>query len=79
MGIHGGDGGLLGQRGDAAGGYNNPNTSSAVAADGALKTVYDKSGNGGLPGAAIDNYDATRVTFINTGNVWGDSKFKYRA
>ena len=79
MGIHGGDGGLLGQRGDAAGGYQNPNTGSAVAADGALKTVYDKSGNGGLPGAAIDNYNATRVTFINTGNVWGDSKFKYRA
>ena len=78
MGIHGGSGGLLGQRGAAAGGYKNPNTGSQVAADGALKTKYEKSGNGGVPGAAIVGYDASRVTFINTGNVWGDSKYKYR-
>ena len=78
MGIHGGSGGLLGQRAAAAGGFDNPNTGLAVAADGALKTLYDLSGNGGIPGAAIDNYNATRVTFINTGNIWGDSLYKYR-
>lgn len=78
-GIHGGSGGLLGQRGAAAGGFNHDNSSLNEANDGALKTQYDNSGNGGLPGAAIIGYDATRTTFINTGNVWGDSKYKLQA
>jgi len=78
-GIHGGRGGLLGQRGAAAGGFVHDNPSLSVANDGALKTQYDLSGNGGLPGAAIKGYDASRTTFINTGNVWGDSKYKLQA
>ena len=78
-GIHGGRGGLLGQRGAAAGGFVHDDSSLSVANDGALKTQYDLSGNGGLPGAAIKGYDASRTTFINTGNVWGDSKYKLQA
>ena len=78
-GIHGGSGGLLGQRGAAAGGFTHDDASLNEANDGALKTQYANSGNGGLPGAAIIGYDATRTTFINTGNVWGDSKYKLQA
>ena len=77
-GIHGGSGGLLGHRGTAAGGYDHDDASLSAANDGALKTQYDLSGSGGLPGAAITGYDATRTTFINTGNVWGDSKYKFQ-
>ena len=78
-GIHGGTGGLLGQRGAAAGGFNHDDASLNEANDGALKTQYANSGNGGVPGAAIIGYNATRTTFINTGNVWGDSKYKLQA
>lgn len=78
-GIHGGSGGLLGQRGAAAGGFNHDNASLNESNDGALKTQYANSGNGELPGAAIIGYNATRTTFINTGNVWGDSKYKLQA
>ena len=76
---HGGNGGLLGQLGIAAGGFlnpprteNNPGTNYAQ---------YARSGNGGLPGSAIKGYDASRVTFINSteGSVWGDSAFKFKA
>lgn len=73
--IHGGSGGLLGQRGSGAGGYNHPDGN--IANPGTLNSQYDLSGNGGLPGSAITGYDATRVTFINTGKVWGDSKYKF--
>ena len=74
LGIHGGSGGLLGQRGTGAGGYNHPDGN--VANPGTLNSQYDQSGNGGTPGAAISGYDATRTTFINTGRIWGDSKYK---
>lgn len=75
LGIHGGSGGLLGQRGSGAGGYDHPGGN--IANPGTLKSQYDLSGDGGLPGSAIVGYDATRVTFINTGNIWGDSKYKF--
>ncbi|MDA9002799.1 hypothetical protein N9J19_00355 [bacterium] len=75
LGIHGGNGGLLGQQGTGAGGYNHP--AGNIANPGTLDSQYDQSGNGGLPGAAITGYDALRVTFINTGKVWGDSKYKF--
>jgi hypothetical protein len=75
LGIHGGSGGLLGQRGTGAGGYDHPGGN--IANPGLLTTQYDLSGDGGLPGAAIVGYDATRVTFINTGKIWGDSKYKF--
>ena len=74
LGIHGGSGGLLGQRGSGAGGYDHPGGN--IANPGTLKSQYDLSGDGGLPGSAITGYDATRVTFINTGKIWGDSKYK---
>ena len=75
LGIHGGSGGLLGQRGNGAGGYNHPDGN--VANPNTLNSQYDLSGNGGLPGSAIIGYDATRVSFINTGKIWGDSKYKF--
>ena len=75
LGIHGGSGGLLGQRGSGAGGYDHP--AGNIANPGTLKSQYDLSGDGGLPGSAIVGYDATRVTFINTGKIWGDSKYKF--
>lgn len=75
LGIHGGSGGLLGQRGNGAGGYDHPDGN--VANPNTLNSQYDLSGNGGLPGSAIMGYDATRVSFINTGKIWGDSKYKF--
>jgi hypothetical protein len=78
---HGGDGGLLGQLGIAAGGFNADDSSNNEANPGTNFAQYAGSGNGGLPGSAIKGYDASRVTFINSteSSVWGDSAFKFKA
>ena len=78
---HGGDGGLLGQLGIAAGGFDADNGSNSEANPGTNFAQYAGSGNGGLPGSAIKGYDASRVTFINSteSSVWGDSAFKFKA
>ena len=78
---HGGDGGLLGQLGIAAGGFNADDSSNNEANPGTNYAQYAGSGNGGLPGSAIKGYDASRVTFINSteSSVWGDSAFKFKA
>ena len=80
-GIHGGDGGLLGQLGEGAGGFTADNPSQSEVNPGTQYTQYDMSGNGGKPGSAIKGYDASRVTFINSteSSVWGDSAFKFKA
>ena len=76
---HGGNGGLLGQLGIAAGGFLNPPRTETN--PGTNYAQYARSGNGGLPGSAIKGYNASRVTFINSteGSVWGDSAFKFKA
>ena len=80
LGIHGGNGGLLGQLGTGAGGYNDDSDASQnVANPGTHYSQYAQSGNGGEPGSAIIGYDASRVSFINTGSVFGDSAFKLKA
>ena len=80
LGIHGGNGGNLGQLGIAAGGYNDDSDSGQnVANPGTNYCQYAESGNGGTPGSAIKGYDASRVTFINTGSVLGDGAFKLKA
>ena len=76
LGVDGGNGGALGHRGNAAGGHTDE-AGNVVANDGTFKTFYNLSGNGGYPGSAIKGYDATRVTFINTGNIYGDLKYKF--
>lgn len=80
FGIHGGNGGLLGQFGDGASGYNDDaDASQNVARNAVPYSEYAQSGDGGLPGSAIKGYDASRVSLINTGNVFGDSAFKFKA
>ena len=80
LGIHGGNGGLLGQLGTGAGGYDDSSDASQnVANPGTHYSQYAQSGDGGLPGSAIKGYDASRVSFINTGSVFGDSAFKLKA
>ena len=80
LGIHGGNGGRLGQLGSGAGGYNDDSDSGQnVANPGTHYSQYAQSGDGGLPGSAIKGYDASRVSFINTGSVFGDSAFKLKA
>ena len=80
LGIHGGNGGGLGQLGQGAGGYNDDSDSGQnVANPGTNYSQYAESGNGGIPGSAIKGYDASRVTFINTGSVLGDGAFKLKA
>ena len=80
LGIHGGNGGELGQLGIAAGGYEDDSDSGQnVANPGTNYCQYAESGNGGTPGSAIKGYDASRVTFINTGSVLGDGAFKLKA
>ena len=82
-GIHGGDGGLLGHAGIGAGGWTDEvhsgDADQSETNPGTIYSQYALSGDGGLPGSAIKGYDAARITFINTGNVYGDSKFKYTA
>ena len=80
-GIHGGDGGLLGQLGTGAGGFTADNSSQSEVNPGTQYSQYDMSGHGGKPGSAIKGYDASRVTFINSteSSVWGDSAFKFKA
>jgi len=80
-GIHGGDGGLLGQLGTGAGGFTADDSSSSEVNPGTQYSQYDLSGHGGKPGSAIKGYDASRVTFINSteSSVWGDSAFKFKA
>ena len=80
LGIHGGNGGRLGQLGSGAGGYNDDSDSGQnVANPGTHYSQYAQSADGGLPGSAIKGYDASRVSFINTGSVFGDSAFKLKA
>ena len=80
LGIHGGNGVRLGQLGSGAGGYNDDSDSGQnVANPGTHYSQYAESGDGGLPGSAIKGYDASRVSFINTGSVFGDSAFKLKA
>ena len=80
-GIHGGNGGLLGQLGIGAGGFVDDDASKSQTNPGTNYTQYARSGNGGEPGSAIKGYDASRVTFINSteSSVWGDSAFKFKA
>ena len=80
-GIHGGNGGLLGQLGIGAGGFTDDNASKSQTNPGTNYSQYARSGNGGEPGSAIKGYDASRVTFINSteSSVWGDSAFKFKA
>ena len=82
-GIHGGNGGLLGHCGIGAGGFTDDvhasDTDTSESNPGTNYSQYALSGDGGLPGSAIIGYDASRVTFINTGNVYGDSKYKFTA
>ena len=81
FGIHGGNGGLLGQLGIGAGGFVDDNASKSQTNPGTNYSQYARSGNGGEPGSAIKGYDASRVTFINSteSSVWGDSAFKFKA
>ena len=80
-GIHGGDGGLLGQLGIGAGGFDDAAqyNDGSETNPGTNYSQYANSGHGGIPGAAIINYDVSRITFINTGNVFGDSAYKFKA
>ena len=82
-GIHGGDGGLLGQLGIGAGGFNDSPAAGtndiSEPNPGTNYTQYGQSGDGGIPGSAIIGYDAARITFINTGSVYGDSAYKFKA
>jgi hypothetical protein len=41
------------------------------------KSRFANCGDGGIPGAAIDEFDYNRVTFINYGNILGDPLFKF--
>ena len=63
--INGGKGGNLGNMGTGGGEHFQ------------RKTRFGRSGDGGLPGAAISGYNASRVSFIYTGNILGDPQFKY--
>ena len=65
--INGGNGGKFGEVGTGAG-----------MSEGTRKTSYAQSGHGGIPGAAISGYNASYITFLNTGIIWGDSKYKYQ-
>ena len=82
-GIHGGDGGLLGHAGIGAGGFTDEvhgsDADQSESNPGTNYSQYAQSGDGGLPGSAIKGYSAARTTFINTGNVYGDSKYKFTA
>ena len=78
-GIHGGDGGLLGHMGQGAGGFTSESSAQDETNPGTNYSQYAQSGDGGLPGSAIKGYSASRVTFINTGNVYGDALFKFKA
>ena len=45
------------------------------------RTIWAMSGDGGIPGKAVDGYDAGRVHFTgpggsNRGNIAGDETFK---
>ena len=63
--IRGGKGGNLGEAG-TGGGERLLN-----------KSRFAQCGDGGLPGAAIDQFDYNRVTFIHQGNILGDPQFKF--
>ena len=80
-GVHGGNGGLLGQLGIGAGGFDADNSSYNETNPGTSYSQYALSGDGGEPGSAIKGYVASRVSFINNTeeSVWGDSAFKFKA
>ena len=43
------------------------------------KTRFARSGDGGLPGAAIKGYDSNYVTMIYQGNILGDSNYMFQS
>ena len=65
--------------GQGGGGFTSEDSSQDETNPGTQYSQYAQSGDGGLPGSAIKGYSASRVTFINTGNVYGDAAFKYKA
>ena len=80
-GVHGGDGGLLGQYGKGAGGFDADNPALNESKTDTSYSLYAQSGDGGTPGSAIKGYVASRVSFINNteSSVWGDNAFKLKA
>ncbi len=43
------------------------------------KSRFARSGDGGLPGAAVNGYDSNYVTMIYQGNILGDSNYMFQS